>query len=171
MEGARQGRRRLCAPCLRDGSRPGPPRGGVPATAGPRLKHPRDGIAPSRVRHLRVCSILPGFAGLSLPVTTREDLRRPDALLAGGYARRRLRLSMTSGSTGRRTTSYFDEPAWVLAKNLLKLRARPAGLHHPPADRGDPAGAAGVRTDRALWLRRLLRKARARGRRKPAAAA
>jgi len=33
---------------------------------------------------------------------------------------------MTSGSTGRRTTSYFDEPAWVLAKNLLKLRARQA---------------------------------------------
>jgi phenylacetate-CoA ligase len=63
---------------------------------------------------------------LSLPVTTREDLRRPDALLAGGYARRRLRSSMTSGSTGRRTTSYFDEPAWVLAKNLLKLRARQA---------------------------------------------
>ena len=75
---------------------------------------------------MRVCSILPGFAGLSLPVTTREDLRQPDALLAGGYARRRLRSSMTSGSTGRRTTSYFDEPAWVLAKNLLKLRARQA---------------------------------------------
>ena len=75
---------------------------------------------------MRVCSILPGFAGLSLPVTTREDLRRPEALLAEGYARERLRSSMTSGSTGRRTTSYFDEPAWVLAKNLLKLRARQA---------------------------------------------
>jgi phenylacetate-CoA ligase len=61
-----------------------------------------------------------------LPVTTREDLRRPEALLAGGYARQRLRSSMTSGSTGRRTTSYFDEPAWVLSKNLLKLRARQA---------------------------------------------
>jgi phenylacetate-CoA ligase len=61
-----------------------------------------------------------------LPVTSREDLRRPDALLAGGYVRQRLRSSMTSGSTGRRTTSYFDEPAWVLAKNLLKLRARQA---------------------------------------------
>jgi phenylacetate-CoA ligase len=59
-----------------------------------------------------------------LPVTTREDLRRPETLLAEGYARQRLRSSMTSGSTGRRTTSYFDEPAWVLAKNLLKLRAR-----------------------------------------------
>ncbi len=61
-----------------------------------------------------------------LPVTTREDLRQPEALLAEGYPRHRLRSSMTSGSTGRRTTSYFDEPAWVLAKNLLKLRARQA---------------------------------------------
>src|SRR5918992_1464866 len=48
------------------------------------------------------------------------------ALLASSYPRHRLRSSMTSGSTGRRTTSYFDEPAWVLAKNLLKLRARRA---------------------------------------------
>jgi phenylacetate-CoA ligase len=61
-----------------------------------------------------------------LPVTTREDLRRPEALLAWGYPRHRLRSSMTSGSTGRRTTSYFDESAWVLAKHLLKLRARQA---------------------------------------------
>jgi phenylacetate-CoA ligase len=59
-----------------------------------------------------------------LPVTTREDLRQPEALLASGYARHLLRSSMTSGSTGRRTTSYFDEPGWVLAKILLKLRAR-----------------------------------------------
>jgi phenylacetate-CoA ligase len=61
-----------------------------------------------------------------LPVTTREDLRRPEALVAAGYARERLRSSMTSGSTGRRTISYFDESAWVLAKYLLKLRARQA---------------------------------------------
>ena len=61
-----------------------------------------------------------------LPVTTREDLRQPEALLAEGYPRHRLRSSTTSGSTGRRTTTYFDEPAWVLAKNLLKLRARQA---------------------------------------------
>lgn len=61
-----------------------------------------------------------------LPVTTREDLRRPEALLAEGHARERLRSSTTSGSTGRRTTSYFDEQAWVLAKYLLKLRARQA---------------------------------------------
>lgn len=61
-----------------------------------------------------------------LPVTTREDLRRPEALLAEGHARERLRSSTTSGSTGRRTTSHFDERAWGLAKYLLKLRARQA---------------------------------------------
>jgi phenylacetate-CoA ligase len=41
---------------------------------------------------------------------------------------------MTSGSTGRRTTTYFDERGWVLAKHLLKLRARfAAGVR--PLDR------------------------------------
>lgn len=61
-----------------------------------------------------------------LPPTTREELRAPDGLLAEDLPRERLRSSMTSGSTGRRTTSYFDERAWVLAKYLLKLRARRA---------------------------------------------
>ena len=61
-----------------------------------------------------------------LPLTTRDDLRQPDQLLSDGVARERLRISMTSGSTGRRTISYFDERAWVLAKYLLKLRARRA---------------------------------------------
>lgn len=61
-----------------------------------------------------------------LPITTREDLRQPDRLLADNFRRGNLRSSMTSGSTGRRTTSYFDEAAWVHAKHLLKLRARRA---------------------------------------------
>lgn len=61
-----------------------------------------------------------------LPPTTREDLRAPDRLLAEDHPKDHLRASMTSGSTGRRTTSYFDEPAWVKAKYLLKLRARRA---------------------------------------------
>ena len=47
-----------------------------------------------------------------LPITTREDLRQPDTLLADNFNREGLRSSMTSGSTGRRTTSYFDEAAW-----------------------------------------------------------
>src|SRR5918996_132220 len=76
------------------------------------------GITPADVRSIDDVRLL--------PVTTREDLRQPEALLASGYPRHRLRSSMTSGSTGRRTTSYFDEPAWVLAKDLVKLRARRA---------------------------------------------
>ena len=59
-----------------------------------------------------------------LPPTTRDDLRAPKDLLAADFDRDRLRVSTTSGSTGRRTTSHFDERAWVLAKYLLKLRAR-----------------------------------------------
>ena len=41
---------------------------------------------------------------------------------------------MTSGSTGRRTTTYFDRDAWFVGKHLLKLRARLAcGMR--PTDR------------------------------------
>lgn len=58
-----------------------------------------------------------------LPVTTREDLA-DDRMLATGYPRRRLRSSLTSGSTGRVTTTYFDETGWITAKILLKARAR-----------------------------------------------
>lgn len=69
-----------------------------------------------------------------LPVTTRADLRQPDHLLATGFARDRLKAAMTSGSTGRRTISYFDRDAWLIGKHLLKLRARHAcGLR--PTDR------------------------------------
>ena len=69
-----------------------------------------------------------------LPVTTRADLRKPDHLLATGFARDRLKAAMTSGSTGRRTISYFDRDAWMIGKHLLKLRARHAcGLR--PTDR------------------------------------
>ena len=61
-----------------------------------------------------------------LPVTTREDLRAPDDLIADGFERARLFSSITSGSTGQRTTTYFDTHAWLLGKHLLKLRARQA---------------------------------------------
>ena len=57
-----------------------------------------------------------------LPVTSREELRDPKGLLVVDQAG--VRVSMTSGSTGRRTSSYFDERGWVLAKHMLKLRAR-----------------------------------------------
>jgi phenylacetate-CoA ligase len=59
-----------------------------------------------------------------IPITTREDLREADDLLAERFDRTRLKRSVTSGSTGRRTTSYFDADAWLMAKHLLKLRAR-----------------------------------------------
>lgn len=69
-----------------------------------------------------------------LPVTRREELRAPDHLLAEGWARDRLKTATTSGSTGRRTTSYFDRDAWYIGKHLLKLRARFAcGMR--PSDR------------------------------------
>ena len=58
------------------------------------------------------------------PVTTREDLREPEDLIASGFERSRLKRSLTSGSTGRRTTSYYDADAWMMGKHLLKLRAR-----------------------------------------------
>ena len=69
-----------------------------------------------------------------LPVTTREDLRSPEALLTRGFERSSLKTAMTSGSTGRRTTTYFDRDAWFVGKHLLKLRARLAcGMR--PTDR------------------------------------
>jgi hypothetical protein len=57
---------------------------------------------------------------------------------------------MTSGSTGRRTTSYFDEPVWVLAKNLVELRARQVcGVRPRGPDRPVPGGRAGPADDPA----------------------
>ena len=45
-----------------------------------------------------------------------------------------MNVSTTSGSTGRRTTTYFDKRAWLRGRYLLKLRARLAcGLK--PLDR------------------------------------
>lgn len=61
-----------------------------------------------------------------LPVTTRADLREPDALIADGFNSARLKRSTTSGSSGEPTTTYFDARAWFLSKYLLKLRARRA---------------------------------------------
>jgi phenylacetate-CoA ligase len=59
-----------------------------------------------------------------IPVTTREDLREADDLIACGANRAHIKRSMTSGSTGRRTTSYYDDGAWITGNYLLKLRAR-----------------------------------------------
>ena len=50
-----------------------------------------------------------------------EGCREPDLL---GGSTGRASGSNNSGSTGRRTTSYFDPEAWLMGKHLLKLRAR-----------------------------------------------
>lgn len=59
-----------------------------------------------------------------IPVTTREDLRDPERLIASGYRVARMKRFLTSGSSGRVTTTYFDHRAWILGKFLLKIRAR-----------------------------------------------
>jgi phenylacetate-CoA ligase len=74
------------------------------------------GIAPADIREPADLS--------GLPITVREDLRSPERLIARGAARDRLKRSVTSGSTGRRTTTYFDDDAWLIGKYLIKLRAR-----------------------------------------------
>jgi phenylacetate-CoA ligase len=61
---------------------------------------------------------------VKIPVTTREDLREAEDLIARGVNRAHVKRSMTSGSTGRRTTSYYDDAAWITGNYLLKLRAR-----------------------------------------------
>lgn len=98
-----------------------------------------------------------------LPTLRREDLRQPEGLLASGFARERLRRSTTSGSTGRRTTSYFDERAWVLGKHLLKLRARLACGMRPwdrialfQEDAPDPPRAGGAARMRAFTIHRPI---------------
>ena len=75
----------------------------------------------------------PGRLRARSPITTREDLRSPEALLARGFERASLKTAMTSGSTGRRTTTYFDRDAWFVGKHLPAARA--AGLRHAPTDR------------------------------------
>jgi phenylacetate-CoA ligase len=60
----------------------------------------------------------------TIPITKREDIRDPERLIATGFERDKMNSSTTSGSTGRRTTTYFDRRAWLMGKLLLKLRAR-----------------------------------------------
>ena len=59
-----------------------------------------------------------------IPITTREDLRHPERVICSGYDVADLHCSLTTGSTGRRTRTYFDNRSWILAKILLKMRAR-----------------------------------------------
>ena len=59
-----------------------------------------------------------------LPILTREDLRLPRGLIDRRLDPSRLIAATTSGSTGRRTTVWFDRPGAFMAKVLLKARAR-----------------------------------------------
>lgn len=61
-----------------------------------------------------------------IPLTTREDIRNPERLIAAGHVQNKLKFSTSSGSSGIRTTAYFNKKAWLLGKFLLKLRARVA---------------------------------------------
>jgi phenylacetate-CoA ligase len=83
-----------------------------------RRRFEKAGITPEDIRDLSDLQ--------RLPVTTREDLRDPDSMIAKGLTKSRLIRSHTSGSTGRVTTTYFDRRAWKTGKILLKLRARVA---------------------------------------------
>lgn len=57
------------------------------------------------------------------PLLTKRDVQgAADSLLAEGSERSRLFTSRTSGSTGEPTTTYFDRPAWLLGKYVLKMR-------------------------------------------------
>jgi phenylacetate-CoA ligase len=59
-----------------------------------------------------------------LPVTRREELRDAVDLVVGDASAPDLHRTLTSGSTGQPTVSYFDADAWWMGKYLLKLRAR-----------------------------------------------
>jgi len=89
-----------------------------------------------------------------IPVTRREDLRNSAELVARPFRNRGLHRSLTSGSTGRRTTTFFDPRGWLTAKYFLKLRARAAcGVR--PSDR--IAIFTAEETRRTTWKDRLLR--------------
>ena len=59
-----------------------------------------------------------------VPFLRREDLREPHRLIDRRFDPAVFPHATTSGSTGRRTTVYFDPPGHFLAKVLLKARAR-----------------------------------------------
>ena len=59
-----------------------------------------------------------------IPVTTRKDLQDSVQLLADGYDLGAMHRSRTSGSMGVPTATYFDPWARILARHVLKLRAR-----------------------------------------------
>ncbi len=74
------------------------------------------GITPHDIRDWRDVKFI--------PIIGRENLRNPEAMIASGYSAENMYRSSSSGSLGKRTTTYFDTDAWLIGKYLLKLRAR-----------------------------------------------
>jgi phenylacetate-CoA ligase len=57
------------------------------------------------------------------PILSKRDLQQdPEAFLAAGFDRGALHASLTSGSSGQPTTTYFAREAWLLSKYALKMR-------------------------------------------------
>jgi phenylacetate-CoA ligase len=57
------------------------------------------------------------------PVLTKHGVQDlGDELLADGYSRAKLQHSMTSGTSGEPTTTYFDKTCWLYSKYALKIR-------------------------------------------------
>jgi phenylacetate-CoA ligase len=57
------------------------------------------------------------------PILTKRDVQQGgDDLLADRFDKRNLRWSMTSGTSGEPTTTYYDDDSWLLGKFALKIR-------------------------------------------------
>jgi phenylacetate-CoA ligase len=69
----------------------------------------------------------------AFPVLTKALVQEhSDNLLSRSYARGRLHVSRSSGSTGQPTSTWFDVDAWALTKHALKLRRTLSGIERPP---------------------------------------
>lgn len=93
--------------------------------------------AVTSVPYYRACGLTPADVeakGLAaFPLLTKQDVQEnAEELFAAGYARAKLRVSRSSGSTGRPTATYYDRSAWVLTKHALKLRRVLSDLRRPP---------------------------------------
>lgn len=72
------------------------------------------GIAPESIRSEEDLQRFPVIS----KATIQEDLGK---FLADGVDRAKLESSVTSGSTGQPTTTYFDRPSWLHGKYTLKI--------------------------------------------------
>lgn len=60
-----------------------------------------------------------------MPLLSKDDIRKDyEAFLNPGYRRERCRRSLSSGSTGKPFSVFFDRRSWIRKKYVAKLRAR-----------------------------------------------